>query len=60
MLENYMVMAYEEQEIKSVEECSTCGGGIFEGDFFYRFADEIICEDCLELHHRFEAVRGDN
>ena len=60
MLENYMVMAYEEQELKPVKECDSCGDGIFEGDIFYRFADEIICEDCLELHHKFEAVRGDN
>lgn len=28
--------------------CSSCGSGIYGGDFYYVIDDEAFCEDCVE------------
>lgn len=27
--------------------CSECGEGIFNGDIYYKIADMMLCEDCI-------------
>ena len=55
MLENNMVNVFETEEARPLEECDGCGLEIFEGDTYYKFADEVICEECLASNYRYEA-----
>ena len=33
-------------------ECALCGGGIYEGEHYYRLEGQAVCEYCLERFAR--------
>lgn len=41
------MMDTQQQEIVVFKTCDMCGNEIYEGDEYYDFDDEVICEDCL-------------
>ena len=41
----------KEKLLEKLPECEICGQTIQE-DFYYEINDAIICEDCLNIHHR--------
>ena len=41
------MMDTQQQEMVVFKTCDMCGGEIYEGDEYYDFDDEVICEDCL-------------
>ena len=49
----------EEPERRGVYTCDCCGGAIADGEEYYNFDGEKVCEDCLDDYiagHRVEAV----
>ena len=46
-IENRMVVDSQWQPMyKPVCRCDECGGEIYEGNYFYDFDGDIVCEDC--------------
>jgi len=59
MIENPMVMNIERHDTVShrrlvVDRCDICGYSILEGDEYYDFDGDIVCEECLlDYAHRY-------
>lgn len=43
--------ANQEKLLEKLPECEICGHPI-QDDFYYEINDAIICENCLNNHHR--------
>jgi len=37
---------------KPVARCSSCGCGLYEGDYLYTVDGDYLCEDCLNDQYR--------
>ena len=46
-LENGMLL-YREEEPEEYCRCAWCGGVIYEGDEYYDFDGESVCEECIK------------
>ena len=38
---------YEHKKAEVVDDCKICNRYIFEGESYYDFSGDIVCEDCL-------------
>lgn len=38
----------EQPQAIEVDRCSQCGRSIFQGEEYYDFGGEVVCEECLD------------
>lgn len=43
---------YEAQKAIVVDVCDVCGNGIYNGDEYYQFGTDTVCEDCVNDYIR--------
>lgn len=43
---------YEAPKAKVINTCTRCGGDICEGDEYYQFGTDVICEKCVNDYIR--------
>lgn len=38
---------HENKKASRIYLCTTCGGGIYVGDAYYRVDGQVVCEECV-------------
>lgn len=48
---------HEQKKAEVVDICMVCNRYIFEGESYYAFTDDVVCEDCLNDYVKEHKIR---